>query len=134
MPYNPFFPVNYQPYQQQQYQQPQTRTVEAIPVDDENVVLSFPVAVGATVMMVAKDDRFVAFKTNGMNGESSISFYDRRPPAPEPVPFDASQYVRRDELEKIIASMRRKDEMYEPVRPVARITDEPSANASADKI
>lgn len=129
MPYNPFFPVNYQPYQQQ----PQTRSVEAIPVDSEDVVLSFPVAVGATVMMVAKDDRFVAFKTNGMNGESSISFYDRRPPAPEPVPFDASQYVRRDELEKIIANMR-KDGMYEPIRPAARITDEPAANAAADKI
>lgn len=114
MPYNPFFPVNYQPYQQQQYQQPQTRTVEAIPVDDENVVLSFPVAVGATVMMVAKDDRFVAFKSNGMNGESAISFYDRRPPAPAQEPFDPSLYVRRDELEKLLASMR-KDETHEPI-------------------
>ena len=131
MPYNPFFPVNYQPYQQ--YQQPQTRTVEAIPVDDEDVVLSFPVAVGATVMMVAKDDRFVAFKTNGMNGESAISFYDKRPPAPAQEPFDPSLYVRRDELERIIANMR-KDGMYEPIRSAARITDEPTADARADKI
>ena len=110
MPYNPYFPVNYQPYQQQ----PQTRSVEAIPVDNEDVVLSFPVAVGATVMMVAKDDRFVAFKTNGMNGESSISFYDRRPPAPAQEPFDPSLYVRRDELEKLIASIR-KEETHELV-------------------
>ncbi len=119
MAFGPYFPANYQPYQ--------TRTVEAIPVDNENAILGFPVAVGATVMFISKDDHFVAFKTNGMNGESAVTFYDRRPPAPAPEPFDPSLYVRRDELDKLLKGMR-KDEMYEPLRPAS---DEPAADASA---
>lgn len=102
MPYNPYFPAAYQQYQQMPTQ---TRTVEAIPVDNEDAVVSFPVAVGATVMLVAKDDHFVAFKTNGMNGESTVSFYDKRPPAPPTPVFDPKAYVTRDELESRLAAI-----------------------------
>lgn len=133
MAFNPWFPANYQPYQPQYQQQSvQTRAVEAIPVDDENAVVGFPVALGATALFISKNDRFVAFKSNNMNGESEVMFFDRRPPAPAPEPFDPSLYVRRDELEKLLKNMR-KDDMYEPIRPV-RNTDEPAADASADKI
>lgn len=135
MAFNPWFPANYQPYQPQYQQQSvQTRAVEAIPVDDENAVVGFPVALGATALFISKNDRFVAFKSNNMNGESEVMFFDRRPPAPAPEPFDPSQYVRRDELDRILKSVR-KDDMYEPIRqPAGRAAsspDEPAANASA---
>lgn len=111
MAYNPYFPQPYQPYQPQSVQ---TRAVEAIPVDDENAVVGFPVALGATALFISKNDRFVAFKSNNMNGESEVIFFDRRPPAPEPEPFDASLYVRKDELAAMLAGIRKEPE-NEPV-------------------
>ena len=100
MAYNP---MNYLPqYQTPYYQQPvpTTRAVEAIPVDNENQVLTWPVNVGATVLFMSKDDSFVAFKTNTMKGEDAPVFYDKRPPLPPQPAFDPSAYVTRDELEK----------------------------------
>ena len=111
MAYNPafYFPQNYQPmYQMPQMQQapaPQTRMVEIVPVDSVEAAESFPVVVGATQMMIAKDDSFIAVKVNGVNGQSSFSIYDKRPPAPPAPVFAPEEYVRKDELEKLLASI-----------------------------
>jgi len=86
---------------QQAQQQTQTRTVEVVPVPNEQTVYDFPVAVGATQEFMATDDSFVAFKTNGVNGQSSVSFYDKRPPAP---PTPAPEYMTRAEVEELIAA------------------------------
>ena len=110
MAYNPqvYFPQNYQPqYPQYQpvQQQPTGRMVEVIPVDNESVAVDFPVSVGSTVEFMAKDDSFVAFKTVEMNGQSSFAIYDLRPPAPPAPAFDPSAYVRRDEIDALVAAV-----------------------------
>lgn len=108
---NPF-PMNYQQqmypqmYQQQTQQIPQqavqTRAIEAIPVDNEDQVRTWPVNVGATVLFLAKDDSFAAFKTNDVKGELPPVFYDRRPPAPPAPVFDPAAYT---DLEKRVAAL-----------------------------
>ena len=110
MAYTNPFPANYQPYnpypQYQQYQQPvqQTRSVDVVAVANEQAVNDFFVPVGVTQMFVATDDSFVAFKSNGANGQGGVTFYDKRPPAPEKPPVDLSDYVRRDEIEALVAA------------------------------
>ena len=104
MAYNPYFPATYQPMYQPMQQpvqpmQPQTRMVEVVPVDSVESAESFPVAIGATQLMIAKDDSFIAVKSNGVNGRSNFDVYDKRPPSP-PVPkYDMADYVRRDEID-----------------------------------
>lgn len=90
-----------------QMQQPpvQTRAIEAIPVDNEDQVRTWPVNVGATVLFMAKDDSFVAFKTNDVKGELQPEFFDKRPPTPPAPVFDPAAYVTREELEKRIAEI-----------------------------
>ena len=100
--YNPFQPP--QPISQPIQHQQQTRMVEVIPVANESAVVDFPVPVGVTQEFVAQDDSFVAFKSNGVNGQSGIVYYDKRPPAPPTPVFDPSVFVRRDEIEDMVAA------------------------------
>ncbi|MBO7714629.1 MAG: hypothetical protein J6S85_13720 [Methanobrevibacter sp.] len=94
-----YFPANYQPfnpyqqnyqqlfqgYQQasQQTQQNQPYTLptihaEIVQIDNEQSAMNFPVAVGASQMMIAKDDSAIFIKTSYPNGESKIDIYDKR--------------------------------------------------------
>lgn len=103
MAYNPYFPATYQPmYQMPQMQppmQPQGRLVDVVPIDSVESGESFPVPIGATQLMIAKDDSFIAVKTNGVNGQSTFSVYDKRPPAPPAPKYDMADFVRRDEID-----------------------------------
>lgn len=101
----PFYPTFQQPMPQMAQQVSNSRTVEVVPVANEEAVESFPVAVGTTQEFVAQDDSFVAFKTNGVNGNSGITYYDRRPPTPPTPKFDPSAYVTREELESRLAAI-----------------------------
>lgn len=124
MAYNNGFPVGYpqifpqyqqayqQPYQMPQYQQPQqpvqqqaSRMTEVFPAASEKAVLEFPVQAGATVMMVANDDSFVAIKEASVTGQINTVFYDRRPPEPAEAPVDLTAYVTRDELDQRLAAL-----------------------------
>ena len=110
MAWNPQMYYPYQPYQPlqnpQQFQnQPQARSVEVVAVNGEQAVLDFFVPVGVTQMFVATDDSFVAFKTNGANGQGGVTFYDKRPPAPVQPPFDPTAYVTKEELESRLAAL-----------------------------
>lgn len=115
MAYNPalYYPQTYQPVVQQyaaypqavQAQPPAARVVEVIPVDSEQIAVDFPVSVGATVEFVAKDDSFVAFKSVEMNGQSSFTIYDKRPPAPPAPQFDPGAYVTWEALDKRLAAL-----------------------------
>ena len=100
--YNPFQAP--QPIPQPVQHQQQTRMVEVIPVANESAVIDFPVPVGVTQEFVAQDDSFVAFKSNGVNGQSGIVYYDKRPPAPPTPSFDPSVFVRKDEIEDMVAA------------------------------
>lgn len=108
MAYNPafYFPQNYTPmYQppvQPPVQQPQSRMVDIVPVDSVEAAETFPIPVGATQLMIARDDSFMAIKVNGVNGQSSFTVYDKRPPAPPTPRFDPSDYLRKDEAEKLV--------------------------------
>lgn len=115
--FNNGFPVTYpqvypsygpfqapQPIPQSVQHQQQTRMVEVIPVANESAVVDFPVPVGVTQEFVAQDDSFVAFKSNGVNGQSDIVYYDKRPPAPPTPAFDPAIFVRRDEIDGVVAA------------------------------
>ena len=114
MAYNPalYFPQNYSPMYQMpqampqmpQQAMPQGRMVDIVPVDSVEAAETFPVAVGATQMMIAKDDSFIAVKISGVNGQSSFSVYDKRPPSPPAPAFDPSEYVRKDEVETLVSA------------------------------
>lgn len=111
--FNNGFPATYpqmytgfSPYQvpQQPVQQVQTKMVEVIPTDNLDAAASFPVPVGSTVMLFARDDSFIAIKSSGVNGHSSFDVYDKRPPAPPAPTFDPSAYVRRDEINELVSA------------------------------
>lgn len=112
MAYNPYFPQPYQPYQPQTFA-PTIRT-EIVQVDNEEAAKAYPVGAGATQMMIARDDSAIYIKSALQNGQYSMEVFVKRPPAPEPEPFDPSLYVRRDELAAMLAGMRREPE-NEPV-------------------
>ena len=114
MAWNNGFPATYQPmyYQQPQpmYQQQQvamqgnSRVVEVIPVDNEESAVGWPVGVGETKELMSKNDAFVCFKSVSMNGQTEITFYDKRPPKPPAPVFDPDEYVRKDELKALISA------------------------------
>lgn len=120
MAYNPmmYYPQsNYPPVPYQQVQQPAGRMVEAIPVDSEKSAIDYPVAVGATVVLFARDDSFIAVKTAALNGPGSFDIYDKRPPAPPQPVFDPAAYVTKAELEKRLEALQasgRKDRSEAP--------------------
>ena len=86
------------PYQQYS-QAGQARAVEVIPVDNEEQINSWQIPFGSTVEFVARDDSFVIFKSVEMNGQTTITAYDRRAAAPP-----ATEFVRRDEVAAMIAA------------------------------
>lgn len=123
MAYNNGFPVSYTPYyqqfqpyqvpqyqqQQQQQQAPQAMTppivhADIVQVSSEQEATNYPVAAGASQMMVAKDDSMIFVKTAFANGQSSMDVYVKRPPKPVEPPVDFSLYVTREELESRLAA------------------------------
>ncbi len=119
MAYNNGFPIGYpQMYPQYTYQQPVQQiqqqgmtppTVHAdiVQVSSEAEAAAFPVAAGASQMMVAKDDSAIFVKTAYPNGQSTLDVFVKRPPAPAEKPVDLTAYVTREELEKRLASLKK---------------------------
>ena len=128
MAYNNGFPVSYaqyypqyQPYQMPQYQQAAQQTAapqtiqqtmtppivhaDIIQVASETEAANYPVAAGASQMMVAKDDSAIFVKTAFANGQSSLDVFVKRPPKAPEKPVDLSVYVTREELETRLASL-----------------------------
>lgn len=109
--YNNGFPVSYQPIGFQPYQAPAqqnqpmmtppTIRAEIIQVDNEEAAASFPVGAGASQMMIAKDDSAIFVKSANANG-FTLDVYVKRPPAPPAPKFIPDEYVRKDELEKLL--------------------------------
>jgi len=123
MAWNPqiYNPMNYQPYpmqyQQPVMQQPTSRTVEVVQVDTEEEAAKWQVQMGATLMMFARNDSFIAMKSVGVNGQEEFAVYDKRPPAPPAPVFDPTAYVTKEELESRLASF------SAPKKAVARKED-----------
>lgn len=122
MAYNNGFPVTYpqlfpqyptyQPMQamqpqpvQQQGMTPPTVHADIVQVSSEAEASAFPVAAGASQMMVAKDDSAIFVKTAYPNGQSTLDVFVKRPPEPAPKPVDLTAYVTREELEQRLAAL-----------------------------
>lgn len=86
---------------QQQDMTPTIRT-EIKQVDSIEAIDRIPLAAGATGAYMTKDEKSIVFRTMYANGEHSDKIYDERPPAPPAPKFDPAEYVRRDEVEKIV--------------------------------
>lgn len=127
MAYNNSFPIGYQqmypqyqyqmPQYQQQYQQMQQNTqqnqgmspptvhADIVQVSGEQEATNFPVAAGASQMMVSKDDSMIFVKTAYANGQSNLDVFVKRPPRPIEPPIDMKEYVTRDELERRLSAL-----------------------------
>jgi hypothetical protein len=105
MAYNNGFPIGYQPYYQQMYSaqaqqfSPPTIHAEILQVENETAAMNYPVAAGASQMMMAKDDSEIYIKTAYANGQSQLNVYVRRPQKPSEPILDLSTYITRDEFE-----------------------------------
>ena len=108
-------PIGYQPYQPQVPQQPAqmqnppmmtppTIRAEIVQVDNEDAAAAFPVGAGASQMMIAKDDSAIFIKSANANG-FNLDVYVKRPPAPPAPKFSPEDYVRKDELEKLLPNV-----------------------------
>lgn len=84
---------------------PPTIRAEIIQLADdtwENTVDRFPLGQGASQMFITKSEDKVIIKTMGQDGPLPLIIYDKRPPEPPAPKFDPDQFVRKDELEKLI--------------------------------
>ena len=93
-----------QPMQAQQANQQNSRMVEVVPADTEKAAEEFPVAAGATQMIIGRDDSFIAVKAVSVTGQVTFDIYDKRPPAPPVQPLNPEDYVRRDEIGQMITA------------------------------
>ena len=90
-------------------QQPTSRMAEVFLATSEKAVYDFPVAAGTTVLFVANDESFIAIKEVSVAGQITISFYDKRPPAPQEKPVDLTAFVTREELERRLSDLAKKE-------------------------
>lgn len=108
MAYTPYYPYapNYFGNQYQNFQQ-MTPTIRAeiVQIDSEQAAKNYPVGAGASQMMIAKDESSIYVKTALQNGQYQFDVYVKRPPEPQEKPFDPSEYVRRDEIETLVAAI-----------------------------
>lgn len=85
----------------QQDMTPTIRT-EIKQVENVEAIDRIPLAAGATGAYMTKDEKMIVFRSMYANGEYSDRIYDERPPAPPAPKFDPDEYVRKDEVEKLV--------------------------------
>lgn len=92
----------------QQTVQPTAPTVyraDIIPVDDEQVVLSYFVQPGTSQMFMRKDNTAFYVKTAYSDGRDPvIDIFDKRPPQPPTPKIDPASVVTKDYLEQRLSS------------------------------
>ena len=106
---NPQTPPQYAASQQyaanQQAITPPTIHAEIVQVDNEQAAENYPLAVGASQMMIAKDDSAIYVKTMFANGQYNLDVFVKRPPRQKQPEIDASLYVTREEFEKRLQAL-----------------------------
>jgi hypothetical protein len=111
---NPYQPAQYQQSVQPQQQQPQAQQqgmtppivhADIVQVSSEAEAANYPVAAGASQMMILKDDSQIFVKEAFSNGQTNLSVYVKRPPEPPEKPVDLTAYVTWDKLEERLASL-----------------------------
>lgn len=121
--YNPYM-QQYPQYTAQQYQQqpqqqpmtPPTIHAEIIQAGSEDEVARYPLAVGTSQMFITRDEQHIIVKTQHQDGKYDLEHYDKRPPAPPAPTLNPAEYVRKDELEAMLAARETKGgTQHEPV-------------------
>jgi hypothetical protein len=96
-----------QPAQQAQQNQqsltPPTIRAEIVQVDSLDAIDRFPMAAGTSQMFMTKDEQNIVVRSMYANGQHNDDVYDKRPPAPPAPTLNPADYVRKDELQALIA-------------------------------
>lgn len=96
-----------QPAQQAQQSQqsltPPTIRAEIVQVDTLDAIDRFPMAAGTSQMFMTKDEQNIVVRSMYANGQHNDDVYDKRPPAPPAPTLNPADYVRKDELQALIA-------------------------------
>lgn len=99
--------VQNQPAQQAQQNQqgltPPTIRAEIVQVDSLDAIDRFPMAAGTSQMFMTKDEAAIVVRSMYANGQHNDDIYDKRPPAPPAPTLNPADYVRKDELQALIA-------------------------------
>lgn len=91
---------------QQETQQgltPPTIRAEIVQVESMEAIDRFPMSAGTSQMFMTKDERNIVIRSMYANGQHSDKIFDERPPAPPAPTLNPSDYVRKDELQALIA-------------------------------
>lgn len=153
MAYNNGFPIGYQQFYPQyippqQYAQqsqatmmqqaamtPPTIHAEILQVDNEQSAENYPVAAGASQMMIKKDDSEIYVKTAFANGQSRLDVYVKRPERPNKPSFDLEGYITRDEFENRLNELLKEVKGNGNVRSIRKATaDKSNADDTADQV
>lgn len=109
---NPYLQAYLQALQQQFSQAQQTPqmslpTIHAdiIQVRDQENVERYSVGVGQSQMFITQDENTIFVKSGTENGPS-LAIYDKRPPAPPAPVIDPQTFVTREELDRILNTMK----------------------------
>jgi len=82
---------------------PPTIHAEIVQVDGEAAAAQYPVGAGMSQMMIARDESAIFVKTATANGYT-LDVFEKRPPAPQPAPFNPDEYVRLAALPGLVAA------------------------------
>ena len=89
--------------QQGQMMTPPTIDAKIIQVDSIEAIDRFPMAAGTSQMYMTKDEQNIVVRSMYANGQHNDDVYDKRPPAPPAPTLNPADYVRKDELQELIA-------------------------------
>lgn len=89
--------------QQGQGLTPPTIRAEIVQVDSLDAIDRFPMAAGTSQMFMTKDEAAIVVRSMYANGQHNDDIYDKRPPAPPAPTLNPADYVRKDELQALIA-------------------------------
>ena len=92
-----------QTQQQGQMMTPPTIRAEIVQVDSLDAIDRYPMAAGTSQMFMTKDETAIVVRSMYANGQHNDDIYDKRPPAPPAPTLNPAEYVRKDELQALIA-------------------------------
>lgn len=84
---------------------PPTIHAEIIQVDGEQAANAYPVAVGASQMMISRDETEIYIKTAFANSQPTLDVYVKRPPAPPEPQINTADFVTWKGLEERLAAI-----------------------------
>lgn len=71
-------------------------------VENVDAISKTAPAPGTTGVYMTKDEKMIIFRSMYANGEYTDRIYDERPPEPPAPKFDPSEYVRKDEMDRLV--------------------------------